>query len=319
MVVSFIRSCRSLVVALGSVAALGLQPATAVAQPSAGASGASAAESAGLDTSNLPDVTAFLNEIKGKLRSDERLQLQYTFRETVTEREHDRGGRLTKTTTKVYEVFPAEDIGYRRLVLENGRPVDASVLAREDEKQRKKVEEYVASRQHETPEARAKRLAAAAREEQKQQRDVDELFRVMQARILGRDRQGARPRLVVAVEPRPNVKPSTTAGKVFRSLQGRAWFDESTRELIRADLQFIDNVSFGLGLLARIYKGSNATFERRMVDADAWLPVRYSFVANGRLMLFKGIRLDTDVEFSDYRRATALTSEAFQLPKKPSS
>jgi len=270
-----------------------------------------------LDRTNLPDTEEFLREIRKKLEIDERRQLQYTYLETVTERERDGNGRVQRTKVQEYEVSSAQDLGYRRLTRENGRPVPPAVLSREDAKHREKVEAFVRERQRESSETRAKRLAKEARGRVEEQQAIDELFRMLQGELVGRDALDGRATLVLAFHPRPNVKPTSRIGRVFRSVEGRAWFHEIDRELMKVDLQFVDNVSFGLGVLARLRKGATAAFERRLVDGEQWLPARYSFFGSGRVMMFKSLRIDTDVQFSQYRRATVATNEAFSLSQKP--
>lgn len=292
---------------------------TAVIQPIRGRAQTVAAPSApiALDTSNLPDLQTFLGEIRARLASDELLQLQYTFRETVTRRDLDRQGRVKTTSVKVFEVFPAKDVGYRRLIVEDGRPVRPDALAKADDRQRRKVEEYLRDRSRDTPRDKARQAEAEARQRRDDEREVAELFRVMDARLLGRDVVEGRPTLVLGIAARPGVRPATTGGRVFRALEGQAWFDEPTRELVRADLHFVDDVGFGLGLLARVHKGTRAVLERRQLGENVWLPVRYQMRGSARVMVFKGLRLDTEVVFSDYRRAIGATSETFALPGKP--
>lgn len=277
----------------------------------------SASATSRLDTSNLPDLQALLGEIRARVASDDLLQLQYTFKETVTRHDLDGQGRITKTNVKVYEVFPAKDVGYRRLVTENGRPVAADALAKADAQQRRKVDAFMRDRTRETPKQVAKRAEEEARRRREDDREIAELFRVMDARLLGREPIDGRAALVLALAARPGVKPTTTGGRVFRALEGQAWFDEATRELVRADLRFVDNVSFGFGLMARVHKGTRAVLDRRPMADGAWLPTRYQMRGSARIMVFKGLRLETEVVFSDYRRATGATSETYTLSDRP--
>jgi hypothetical protein len=91
---------------------------------------------------------------------------------------------------------------------------------------------------------------------------------------------------------------------VVQKFQGRAWVSESDHELVKMEAEAIDTISFGLGLLARVHKGSRASFERRRVNDEVWLPAAARIQASARVLLLKGVRLDLETEYSDYRKAT---------------
>ena len=60
----------------------------------------------------------------------------------------------------------------------------------------------------------------------------------------------------------------------MKAFKGKAWLSESEYELVRLDVEAVDSVSIGLGLVARMHKGTTASFSRRKVDGDTWLPAR---------------------------------------------
>ena len=91
----------------------------------------------------------------------------------------------------------------------------------------------------------------------------------------------------------------------------KAWVSESDYELVRVDIQAIDTVSFGLGLLARVHKGARASFTRRKVNNEVWLPARASYTASARIGLVKVMRVGGTSEFSDYRKFTVDTSTTY--------
>ena len=75
-------------------------------------------------------------------------------------------------------------------------------------------------------------------------------------------RSGA-PRKDQALVNRPQCVSTRSAG-----LKARAWISESDAELVRVDLDAIDDLSFGWGLLARVHKGAVATYQRRKVNNE---------------------------------------------------
>lgn len=251
----------------------------------------------------LPELGPFLQDVRSRLHSDEVLLAQYTFLEKHTERQLDRRGAVKKTRIETFEVYPSAEPGhtYRKLVARDGQPLDAREIEKEDRKQ----EEKVARTDSGGEEKRDARLAALRR---KEAAVIDELFRLYDIRIAGRESVEGRSAIVLTFEPRPEYRPTTRGGKILKNFAGRAWIDEEDRQLVRLEGRLIDNLSFGLGLLARLQKGATASFTRRKVNGEIWLPAEARFTGSARLLLFKALRLDAMSEYSDYRKFSVGTS-----------
>src|SRR5262249_22962066 len=91
-------------------------------------------------------------------------------------------------------------------------------------------------------------------------------------------------------------------GQWFRHFKGRAWISESDYELVRLDVEAIDDVDVGLGLLARIHKGTVASFERRKVNGNDWLPVRMVYTLSARVLLLRQTRVSVTSDYRQYSR-----------------
>ena len=76
-------------------------------------------------------------------------------------------------------------------------------------------------------------------------------------------------------------------------------------------------MSFGLGLLARVHKGSRAAFQRRKVNDEAWLPAVATYTASARVALVKVMRRGGTSEFSGYKKFNVDTSTTITPPKPP--
>ena len=96
--------------------------------------------------------------------------------------------------------------------------------------------------------------------------------------------------------------------------KARAWISESDYELVRAEIEAVDTLSFGLGLLARVHKGTVATYQRRKVNNEVWLPERVTWTASAKVLLLKSLRLRGVSEFSNYRKFTVDTSTSVRAP-----
>ena len=119
--------------------------------------------------------------------------------------------------------------------------------------------------------------------------------------------------IFATLTPKPDARPQTDDGKVMRHFKARAWISESDYELVRVEIEAIDDLSFGLGLLARVHKGTVATYERRKVD-ESWLPKQVTWTASARVLLVRRLRLRGVSEFSNYRKFTVDTSTAYTPP-----
>jgi hypothetical protein len=256
----------------------------------------------------LPDYATFAAQVKKHLATDEERQSGYMFIERRTERKLDASGRATSQSVKVFEVYPGlpGEQRYRRLVEENGQRVVPDKLARQDREREKHVETY--ARSQASPAERQK----AEREDEKARRRysaaVDDLFHIYDIRLVRREPIGGHDTIFASLNPKPDATPRTDDGKIMRSFKARAWVSESDYELVRVEIEAIRDLSFGLGLVARVHKGTVATYERQKVNNEAWLPSKVTWTASGRLLLLRRLRLQGTSEFSGYRKFTVETS-----------
>jgi hypothetical protein len=276
---------------LGEALALSAPPVRAADDPSAA----------------LPELRAFLQDVRERLHSDEFLLDQYTFMEKVTERDLDGKGSVKKVTTALYEVYPSAEPGetYRRLVERDGRRLSPDELAQGDRKQEAKE-----ARKKAVFSDGAKRLASRAQARLKEAETIEELFRIYDIRIEGRTMLDGRSTIALTFQPRPGLEAGTKAGKIVKKFAGRAWVDEKDLQLARVEAELVDDLSFGLGFLVRLKKGSHAFMQRRKVNDEIWLPAQARFAGDGRLLLVKGIHIDALSEYFDYKKFTVETESA---------
>jgi hypothetical protein len=253
----------------------------------------------------LPDARAFLAEVRERLHTDDFLLDQYTFTERQTERRLDGDGNVTKVTSSSYEVYPSAEPGhtYRKLVARDGKALPVDDLANEDRKQQEK-EAKAAGRSPEVQAERRRKEAGA----------VEELFRLYDIRIVGRETIEGRGAILVTFTSRPDVVTTTKPGKILKKFSGRAWIDEADRQLVRVEAELTDDLSFGFGILAKLKKGARALMQRRKVNDEIWLPAEARFVGHARLFLVKALNIDALSEYSDYKKFSVAT-EATAVPE----
>jgi hypothetical protein len=235
------------------------------------------------------------------------------------EQKLDKAGRPTGESLKVFESYPAlpGEGRWSRLIAEDGRPVPPAELAKVDRERQQHAEEYARKLAKDPAKEREKLEHERASDRRERAESIDEVFRVFDIRMLGREALEGHDTIAFSLTPRPGVKPRTRDGGIMRHFSGRAWISESDYELVRLDVEAIDTVSFGLGLLARVHKGSQASFRRRKVNDEAWLPAMATYTASARVALVKVMRRGGVSEFSDYKKFGVDTSVTYGRPKSP--
>jgi hypothetical protein len=234
--------------------------------------------------------------------------------ERRTEEKLDAGGLALHTSQKVFEVYPGipGEGRYRRLIEEDGRPTSAEKLASEDRARQKTVEAYVKSLS-----TSSGRRADEQRQDKERQEDaaaIDDLFRVYAIQFVGRQPFDGHETIVATLTPRAGATPQTADGKMMRHFTARAWIDEAEYEVVRVEVEALDDLSIGWGLFARVHKGARATYQRRKVNDDKWLPAQVTWSGSGRLFLLKRLRERGRSEYSGYRKFTVGTSTTYSAP-----
>jgi hypothetical protein len=262
----------------------------------------------------LPDYASFSAEVKKHLATDEERQSGYMYSERLAEQKLDGSGHVTSESVKVFEVYPGlpgED-RYRRLIEEDGKPVPPAKLAQHDRDRRRDVEDY--ARKMSNAADRRKEEQQLAKGRSRYTAAVDDLFRIYDIQMVRREPLDGRDTILATLTPKPSVKPQTRDGDIMRHFKARAWISESDYELVRAEIEALDDLSFGMGLLARVHKGTTATYQRRKVNDESWLPAEVTWTASARVLLLKTLRLRGTAEFSGYRKFTVDTSTTYAQP-----
>ena len=243
----------------------------------------------------LPDHQSFMAAARKRMRTDTQLLGQYTYTLKRTSIQVDSKGKPNKTEVDVFEVFPgsADRVEYRRQTVKKGVPVSAKDLEKQDR-------DYE-GRNRISPEKRLKLLADKEREEQA---FIEDLFGVFETSLVGRENLGGRSTIVVDFRPRARstYKTKSDNGKHLHQFRGRVWFDENDYEGVRLEVEAIEPVNIGFGLLAKLQKGARITNERKKFNDEVWLPVKVEVSIDLRLMLLKGLRIRQMLEFSDHKK-----------------
>jgi hypothetical protein len=264
----------------------------------------------------LPELQPFLQQVRTRLQPDDARQVGYAFTYTERKTKYDATGRpgpAAVTITESYPGFAPGEPRWDRVIQEDGHRVPVATLEKRDAERRKEAEDF--ARRLKDPRERAR----LAREREKDHRDararIDDVFRVYDIALVGRESIEGHDAITVSLTPRANAQPRTREGAWMKAFKGKAWLSESDYELVRLDVEAVDSVSIGLGLIARMHKGSTVSFSRRKVDGEIWLPARAEYRFSARVLLLKAMREGGTVDFSNYRRFSVDTTTAISAPR----
>ena len=262
---------------------------------------------------DLPDLDTFLRNVQKNLRSDDLLQNRYTFSMKQTKFEPDGSGSLQVAEVNEYEVYPSLDreYTYLRHVSENGTRLSNEEVEKQDRKHENKLKKLQEKLDKEGISLETYQLRMEKIQRKKEERIIGELPLIFDISILGRGILDGRSAIVLEIHPRPEYKPYSKETKILSKLAGRIWFSEQDYQLMKAEMELDDNISFGWGLFARLHRGTRIFYSRKYINDEIWLPAEVRFTGTARVLLLKKIRFNTLSEFSNYRKFTVKTSLKF--------
>ena len=230
----------------------------------------------------LPNRQQFFDATRANLERSQSRQSSYAYRERRRELHTNPFGRLgSGSGTEEFDVRPVAGGGVeRRLVARDGKPVTDGETTRI------------------RPRTRSPRRSA-----------VEETADALDLVLDRREHVNGRDLIVVTFTPKPGAQPQSREAKLAHLFKGRIFVDEADAEVVRVEATAVGDISYGLGVVARLNKGAAVTLVRERVDEDTWLPTSIRFQGDGRAMVFRKLRVDHLIEWFQYRRAPSARTE----------
>jgi hypothetical protein len=247
--------------------------------------------------------------LRHALRIDARnreLERSYTYVERDEQRMLDGAGAVKHKESTTWDVIPLrEESHYRRLIQRDDKPLSPKeeqkqqAARQKQEAEHRKTEER---RARETAEQNQKRLDAKERTRQRQQREMDDVVNGLDLRLVGEEQIDGVPVWVIEAAPRPGYQfePNETS-RFLGKMKGRVWIAKSDYQPVKIDAETTETISFGM-VIARLNKGMRLHMEYTWVNHEIWLPKRMTFSASARIALFKGIRMEGESAFREYKK-----------------
>ncbi|HEX9759694.1 MAG TPA: hypothetical protein VGA40_02180 [Candidatus Acidoferrales bacterium] len=217
-------------------------------------------------------------------------------------REHRREWRTAEhqrlEVDKIFRVVPT-GTGTIKLVLEEkGQPVKPAFYV----EQLRVLEEALDTAANRPDDPRQRRAIEKWEKRRAERKElVDAVSEAFEVRWLGREMRDGRNLAKVRMMPRPGFKPQTRIQEIFRHVEVTVWVDDDAGQMVRAEADIINDISFGGGLFGKVSKGGRFVMEQSPAGNGLWLPSLYRFDYSGRKFIFP-FSVHEEVRISDYRR-----------------
>jgi hypothetical protein len=197
---------------------------------------------------------------------------------------------------QVRDVIESKDGSVARLILKDKRPLTAD----EDKAERERLNAMIAS-----PADYAKHI----KDEASGRKTADELMRLMPDAMIytytpGQPQTGTNGgglEVVLDYKPNPKFSPPTTPSEALTGLEGRAWIDVKSRQLVRMEGTIFRGVNFGWGVLAHIYPGGHLELEQANVGGSRWIFTHFEEKVSARALMVKTINIHTVVDAGSFQ------------------
>jgi len=227
----------------------------------------------------LEEIRALVARAIANQHADDRELTEYDRTEHTVERE---GGKEAALTDSVEHVFPTGTGDVRVALQRNGKAVDAMAV----EQQWQYIEKALAARSDPSDPAIRDEFQREERRERSHAEMIDAIGKAFHFNYQGRVTLNGRPTVELAFEPDASFRSSARYAAIFAHLGGTVWVDESSGQVVRAEAQLRDDVSFGAGIIAKVYRGSWLKITQSEVTPGLWLPVLATYDIEGRKFVF---------------------------------
>ena len=285
------------------VAQTGVQP----APPSTTGQTAPAPAGAHTPEAPLPQLAAFMAQVRDRQRGAEAAERDYIYRESVREDDDDSHGNVKKTTTTDYEIFWINGVRVTRKLALNGNPLSPNEQKKENERIDKRVAEVKARRDKATSQGRDPEAHSGDEISFSRMVDLGDFTHEHREFIAGR------PTIVVDYTGNPSSKTNNALEGIFHELSGTVWIDEQDKVIQHLEGEFSHPFKIGGGLVASVSQGTTFRFTAVKINNEVWLPASFEGHGHARALLLLSVTGGQSGRFFDYRKfkATSTISPAF--------
>jgi hypothetical protein len=264
----------------------------------------------------LPDINALLAEIRSNADKLDQIMENYSYKQTVIDREIDKNGNLMEKGSETTSLTFYKGYQIKRLVAKNGKPLSAKEQADEDkkvEKQIAEIERRIAEKESKKQQIQRNTKSGAPSNEGGNERIT--LSEALRGSLLvnpRRERFKERDAIVFDYEPNPNFKPQTRLEKLFALCSGAVWVDAEDKQVIRLEAFLTKDIGNFVGKAKR---GASFALETERVNNEVWLPSRADVNLSLKI-LFVGININNLIKYGEYQKFSTEIKDAKVEPPR---
>jgi hypothetical protein len=255
----------------------------------------SAAVCTAQQAAQIPDAATLLQQVAEHQRQLDATRENYTWREAIVTRMLDKDGDVKKTESESDDIFFVNTHEIRRMVQKDGKELTPDEQKKEQDRVMKAIEKA-----QKTPpgEFLSKNTVS-----------ITQILSIMKTSRPRREMIDGRSDIAFDFTGDHHANTHGIAEDASKKMSGTLWVDEEDREVRRLVARFDDNFHLGFGLFS-VGKGSNFTFNQKLVNNELWLPVdaQAHVVAHAFGMI--GYRADVNITDSNYQRFHAQAEQA---------
>lgn len=211
-----------------------------------------------------------------------------------TEREVVEGAGKAPDKESVRRLIPAGMVVLRVELERDGKRTDGESL---DQQWRSVADALRSSARGE--EIRGAGLYEGDRHRHERAEMVGEIGKAFVFTWVGRVTINGHPVVKLNFAPDPAYRSTERVAPLYKHSKGIAWVDEISGQLVKAEAELTDDVSWGGGLIAKLYRGGHFRYEQHEVSQGVWMPTYYSYDFDGRKFVFN-LSAHDRAEYSEY-------------------
>lgn len=198
---------------------------------------------------------------------------------------------------RIFRLVPT-GAGVAKLLLRDGdKPVDGATYNREMQSLQDTLQSMANPNDPRAKAAYAKRQ----RHDSDRTDFVDAAKEAFNIKWLGTSTVRGRSCDVFELDPKPDFRPHGLFQDALIHVIARVWVDRQTVQMVRGEARIMSDVSFGGGILGKLYRGGVVSTEQSEVVPGVWLPAHMQYDFAGRKFLFSFEQHQT-IDASHYRR-----------------
>ncbi len=183
---------------------------------------------------------------------------------------------------KVYRVLPDGGGTVKILLKDNGAPTAPAEYRRQLQ-----LWNDILQRMTQPNDSKAKAAREKYEKRQRERSDfVDAAGDAYIVKWAGREVHNGRNCDVYELTPNADFHPRSMLQGALAHVTAKIWVDHDSNELVRGEAHVLSDISFGGGLLGKLYRGSFVSMEQAEVAPGIWLPTRTEYEFTGRKFLF---------------------------------